>query len=167
MTPHVVTHLQTHLYLRRLRFPSADAVAVAKKKQKNNVFIHIYLMAGICVSYESAAQKQKLLRNTKTYFSLHLPSSGSRSGLMWGCKEGCICFGENLEWPQLKLWSLPQMNSAQRREALRLIVSHGSAFNWIQRERDGTAAVTRLCVVKTKRHTCCMFCSVVAPEQTR
>lgn len=55
---------------------------------------------------------------------------------MWGCKEDCICFGENLEWPQLKLWSLPQMNSAQRREALRLIVSHGSAFNWIQRERE-------------------------------
>lgn len=74
-----------------------------KKQQQNNVFIHIYLTAGICVSNESAAKKQKLLRNTKTYFSLHLPSSGSRSGSMWGCKEGCICFGENLEWPQLKL----------------------------------------------------------------
>lgn len=113
-----------------------QTLSLWRKHNNNNVFIHIYLMAGICVSNESAAKNRKLLRNTKTYFSLHLPSSGGRSGSMWGCKEGCICFGENLERPQLKLWSLPQMNSAERREAHRLIVSHGSVFNWIQRERE-------------------------------
>lgn len=164
MTPHAVTQLQTHLYHHCLHFPSADAAAVAENNN-NNVFIHIYLMAGICVSNESAAKNQKLLRNTKTYFSLHLSSSGSRS------KESCICFRENLEWPQLKLWSLPQMNPAQLREALRLIVSHGSVFNWIQSERE-TVPCLALFGCKTKQgqpvgHACCMFWSDVALEQTR